>query len=238
MKKLIEFLRIFSILLTVVSFLFLVFSCTFLLTYDSSINFKSSILNIYGVISTFSGIYKFTFIVCAFWVTLRQLEISKNNYETTTNQIKFIQKDILDKHNKDITDETLKHCNLYFGEIQKEYKEIMEAKTINGLPLNWTNLKSITNKSLREKYGNLAEQIDVMERTTKNNILLTLYKYEAFSALFLHGNLDKELAKTIIGETFSRQVGLLLGIIAYFREDDESVFAKNIIKIYNEWKNE
>jgi hypothetical protein len=238
MKKLINLLQYFSISLSLISLFFIVFSLKTLLDFDNCISFAKSISNIYKALSTYSGIYNFTFIVCAFWATLRQLEISKNNYDTTSSQIQFVQDDIVDKRDKDIKDETLKQCNLYFGEIQKEYKEIMEAEKINGMPLNWQNLDSITNKSLREKYSNLSQQIDEIDRKIKNNILLTLYKYEAFSAIFLHGNLDKELAKNIIGETFSRQVGLLIGIIAYFREDEKSIFGINTIKLYNDWKKE
>ena len=235
MKKLINLLQFFCIILAIISLFFLFFSLISLLDFDNSISFANSVSNIYKALSTYSGIYKFTFIVFAFWATLRQLEISKNNYDTTSSQIMFVQDDIIDKNKKDVQNETLKQCNLYFVEIQKEYKDIMEAETIRGLPLNWTALRSITNESLREKYPNLSKQLDGIDRTVRNNILLTLYKYEAFSAIFLHGNLDKELAKNIIGETFLRQVSLLLGIIAYFREDDKSIFGINTIKLYNDW---
>lgn len=235
MKNLIKLLKYLSILFFSLSFFFLVFSFFFLLSYDNSVGFKDSINNIYFALSKFNEIYKFTFVVCAFWATLRQLELSKSSYEKTLKQIQFVENDILDKRNKDIINETLNQCNLYFEVLQKDYKEIMESKKINSIPLNWTNLQSITHESLRQNYSFITIQIDEIDRDIKNNILLILYKYEAFSTIFIHGNLDKELAKKIIGETFIRQVALLLGIVAYFREDDESVFGINIIKLYNEW---
>ena len=121
MKKLINLLQFFSISLTFISLFLLFFSLITLLDFDNSISFANTVSNIYKALATYSGIYKFTFIVCAFWATLRQLEISKNNYENTSSQIQFVQDDILDKRNKDVKNETLKQCNLYVGEIQKEY---------------------------------------------------------------------------------------------------------------------
>jgi len=215
---------------------FIVFSLTTLLRFDNSVTFAHSVDNIYKALATYSGLYKFTFIVCAFWVTLRQLEISFGNYNTTLTQVKFVQDDILDRRKKDITNETLKQCNFFLNELQVSFKEFMETDIVSGMPLDWRLLQSLTSSSLKDKYPTLFERLNAVDRLKKNQTLITLYKLEAFSSLFIHGNLDRQLAKEIIGHTFSKQVGFLLGVISYFREDDKTIFGLNTIKLYNEWK--
>lgn len=112
-KTLLKLLKYISISLGFVSLIFFLFSLYFLPQIDDSVSFVNTVNSIYNVISTYSGLYKFTFVVCAFWVTLNQLEISFNNYKTTLNQVKFIQEDILDRRKKDTTNETLKQCNFF-----------------------------------------------------------------------------------------------------------------------------
>jgi hypothetical protein len=237
MKTLITTLKFISIGLGLLSFFFLIFSLTTLLQFDNSVNFINSVDNIYKALATYSGLYKFTFIVCAFGVTLQQLEISFGNYNTTLKQVKFVQDDIIERRKKDITNETLKQCNFFLNELQVSFKEFIETDILNGimsqdLPL----LEPLTSSSLNDKYPNLFEKLNTVDRSKKNQALITLYKLEAFSSLFIHGNLDRQLAKEIIGHTFSKQVGFLLGVISYFRKDEKAIFGMNTIKLYNEWK--
>lgn len=124
---------------------------------------------------------------------------------------------------------------LFLNELQVSFKELIELDVLDGSPINW-HLQSPISSSLKAQYSLLSEKFDNMARPHKNQILITLYKFEAFSSLFVHGNLDRDLAKEIIGHTFSRQVSILIGIISYFRKTNESVFGLNTIKLYNEWK--
>jgi hypothetical protein len=236
MKRLITTLQILSIILSIISFFLIIYSFIFLLTPDSSVTIIKSIDNIYQALSTYSGIYKFTFIAFAFWATLRQLEISQKNYETTSGQIQFVQNDLNLKNHNEIKNETLKQCNYYLQDIQEAFKEYMETDKISSLPLHNIELKSYTNEMLRQSYGHLAGLIDKLDIPTKNNTIITLNKFEAFSALFIHGNLDKKLGRQLIGEAFTSQIGYLLGLISYFREDDDKIFCTNAIKLYHEWK--
>lgn len=236
MKRLITILQILSIILSITSFFLIIYSFIYLLTPDSSVTFVKSVDNIYKALSTYSGIYKFTFIAFAFWATLRQVEISQNNYETTSGQIQFIQNDLILKNQNEVKNETLKQCNYYLQEIQEAFKEFMETDRINSLPVHDITLRSYTNETLRQSYPHLAGSIDGLDIPTRNNIIITLNKFEAFSALFVHGNLDKKLGKQLIGEPFTSQIGFLLGLIAYFREDDEKIFCNNAIKLYHVWK--
>lgn len=235
MKRLITILKSLSIVLSLISVFFIAFSLFTTLRLDLSVNFSQTINNIYNAVSIYSGLYKFTFIVCAFWATIRQLEISQGNYQNSISQIKFVQSDILEKRKKDINAETLKQCNFYLQELQIAYKDLIETNVLSGLPLDWTGLHQITNDSMKEKYPTLYDRVNNIDRPYKNQILITLYKLEAFSSLFIHGNLDKQLAKQLIGDTYIKQVGFLLVLIAYFREDSQTVFAKNTIKLYFEW---
>jgi hypothetical protein len=236
MKPLITTLKYISIGLGVLSIFFVVFSMLTLLRFDSSITFAHSVDNIYKAVATYSGLYKFTFIVCAFWVTLRQLEISFGNYDTTLMQVKFVQDDIIERRKKDITNETLKHCNFFLNELQVSFKEFIETDIVSGMPIDWRLLQSLTSSSLKDKYPILYDKLNDVDRPKKNQTLITLYKLEAFSSLFIHGNLDRQLAKEIIGHTFTKQVGYSLGVISYFRDNEKTIFGLNTIKLYNEWK--
>lgn len=235
MKMLVKTLKYFSLGLGGISFFFIVFSLATLFHYNGSVNFGNLVDSIYKALATYSGLYKFTFIVCAFWVTLRQLEISFGNYDTTLKQVKFVQDDILDRRKKDITNETLKQCNFFLNELQVSFKEFIETDIVSGIPLDWRLLQTLTSSSLKEKYPTLYQKLNAVDRPKKNQTLITLYKLEAFSSLFIHGNLDRQLAKEIIGYTFSKQVGFLFGVISYFREDEKTIFGLNTIKLYNEW---
>lgn len=236
MKRLITILQILSIIFSITSFFLVIYSFIFLLTPDRSVTLIKSVDNIYNALSTYSGIYKFTFIAFAFWATLRQLEISQKNYETSSRQIQFIQNDLNLKKQNEVKNETLKQCNYYLQEIQEAYKELMETDKINSLPLHNIVLKSYTNETLRQSYEHLVSLIDNLDIPIKNNVVLKLNKFEAFSALFIYGNLDNKLGKQLIGEAFTSQIGYLLGLISYFREDDNKIFCTNTIKLYHKWK--
>jgi hypothetical protein len=235
MRKFITILQFLSVGFGIISLFFVIFSLSTKLHFDSSSNFSNSVDSIYNALTTYAALYKFTFIVLAFWVTLRQLEISQNNYNTTLKQVQFVQTDILDKRNKDIKTETLKQCNFFLNEMQVSFKDLIETEIVNGMPLDWRLLQTLTSSSLEKNYPTLYERMKAIERPRKNQILITLYQLEAFSSLFIHGNLDKQLAGDIIGYTYSKQIGFLLGILSFFREDATTVFGQNTIKLYHEW---
>ena len=177
MKRLITILQILSIILSITSFFLIIYSFIYLLTPDSSVTFVKSVDNIYKALSTYSGIYKFTFIAFAFWATLRQVEISQNNYETTSGQIQFIQNDLILKNQNEVKNETLKQCNYYLQEIQEAFKEFMETDRINSLPVHDITLRSYRNETLRQSYPHLAGLIDGLDIPTRNNIIITLKTY-------------------------------------------------------------
>lgn len=235
MNRLVTILKYVSIALGTISLFLIIFSLTSRLTFDSTVDMKITVDNIYGAIGVYSALYNFTFIVCAFWATLRQLEIAQNNNDHTFAQLKVVQDDIIDKRNRDTTNDTLKECNFYLRDLQVSFKEFIETNVVSGMPLDWSRLKTLTSDSLKEHYPNLYDRINNIEREKKNKILITLYQLEAFSSLFIHGNLDKKLGQEIIGKTFLKQVGFLFGVLSYFREDTDTVFGLNTIRLYDEW---
>jgi hypothetical protein len=238
MNKFIPILGYSSITLGLISLFLIILSLTSQLQFDPAADLKTTVDSIYSAVGIYSTLYNFTFIVCAFWATLRQLEIAQNNNDHTLAQLKFVQDDIVDKRNRDITNDTLKECNFYHRDLQISFKEFIETNIVNGMPLDWSELKTLTNDSLRENYPTLYDRISNIESEKKGKILITFYQLEAFCLLFTHGNLDKKLGKEIIGDTFLKQIGFLLGTLSYFREDTNTVFGRNTIKLYNEWKAE
>ena len=134
--------------------------------------------------------------------------------------------------------DTLKQCNFYFQEFQIAYKELMESNISQGMPIEWKLLTSYTSNEVNEKYTSQYDKFNAIDRPIKNQAILTLNKLEAFASFFICGKFNKDLANSIIGKIYSKQVGSLLGIISYFRHDDGLEFGQNTIKLYNEWNKE
>lgn len=234
MKRLIQILKYTTIGLLFVSIVFIVYSITRIVT-SCQIGL---IDRLYNTLVKYSGLYQFTLVVGAFWVTLRQLGISQSNLKNTLNQIQFAQKNIEEKRNKDITSETLKQCNVYLEEIQIAYKELIETNVLSGMALDWHLLVKPNSDSLKKHYPTAYEKFQQIDRSVKNQVLITLYKLEAFSILVIYGNLDKKLALEIFGYTFIKQTGFLIGLISYFRQENEHEFGQRTLRLYSEWKNE
>lgn len=235
MEKLQSALKHLSIILGLLSTFFILFSIISELYIDFEVDFVTSIKNIYNVIGRYSSLYTFTFIVCAFWATLKQLQISQANNLATLTQLKFVQEDIITRRNKDTVNETLKECNFYLRELQLTFKELSENMIPINFPIEWNELSQISNESLKKNYPTIFLQLESLNFATKNKLLLALYQIESFSSLFIHGNLDKGLARNIIGIAYRQQVGMMIGILAYFRRSEDAIFGVNIIELYNKW---
>ncbi len=189
----------------------------------------------YSILCEYSGLYKFTFIVLAFSVTLRQLKLSQENNERAINQLKLTQEEIETKTQKEIKNETLKQCNYFLNDIQLSFKELIGTNDFNGMPVKWDKLETVTNESLTKYYPAVLDKINKLNQKDKSDALIVLYKLEAFSSLFNHGFLDIELAKEIIGRTFYMQVGFLFGVIAYYRPENNLTFMKNTLELHKKW---
>ncbi|HBS88484.1 MAG TPA: hypothetical protein DEA97_18135 [Bacteroidales bacterium] len=214
---------------------FIVFSLSTGLQFEASVGFTQSIKNIYATIAAYSGLYQFTIIVLAFYATLKQIEISKESHNKTLEQIQFVQNDIIEKRSADLRSETLKQCNFYLNEMQVSFKDLIESNIFQSLSLNWVLLKEYDNPSLESSYPDFYKMMGKIERNSKNQVLIILYRLEAFSALFVHENLNMKIGYEIIGSTYSKQVGLLIGVISYFRETNNAEFCQNTIILYKEW---
>lgn len=192
---------------------------------------------VYSFLSTYSGLYNFTFIVLALLLTLHQIQLAQETNKETLNQIKFTQDDILLKRNKEINDETLVHCKYYFTDIQACFKELTELGAFDRMPIKWDFLKSVDSESLKEHGSYYKIALTNIDEHRKE-ILLCLYKLEAFSAMFVRGNLDLNLGKEIIGYTYYAQTELCLGLIALFRTGDQSPFCKDVLELRTKWKSQ
>jgi len=92
--------KIFQFLTTLAVWVSLACSITFFVhsslpLFNSKVQISFS--TIYSIVHEYSGLYKFTFIVIAAYLGLKQLELSQKNYQKTLDQLKFTQDDILYK---------------------------------------------------------------------------------------------------------------------------------------------
>ncbi len=148
----------------------------------------------------YSGLYQFTLVIIGFWVTLRRLKLSLDIDDKTVNTV------------------TLEQCNYYLTDIQVSFSLLIEDLASFGYNVKWAKLDVVTRENILLKYGEpTSAEIDNFLRSNKAIVLKPLYQLEAFSALFLKGNLNKELAYDVIGVTYDKQIGKLLGIITIAR---------------------
>lgn len=172
---------------------------------------------IYNSIKSYAGLHSFTIaVIAAYWGVVR-LRISLESKQT------------------EMKDKTIKLCEKYFTDIQISFKELIQNEHYSGIPLIWSKLTEVNRKSLKTDYKSSHDKIQNAEKQLKSQSLLTLYKLEAFSAAFLHGNTDLELGRKIIGETFCKQVGFLLGLIAYYRPEGSEELFGNTLNLKEKW---
>lgn len=182
-------------------------------------NGQRSAGSFYSIVAKRSGLYQFTLIVLAAMLALRQVRL-------VLGQNRWTEKD-----------ETLKQCNYFLTTIQESFKRFIDHSQYGGHKIEWTGIrKKLTRKDLMEVYPHEHESFRKIESDYKNEVLITLYMLDAFAARFIHGDLNIELAKKIIGDVYLKQVGLLMGMIAYFRTEGDENFFKSIIDLYDRWE--
>lgn len=234
MDILVKISRIIALIFVTVSVIIFIYTIFSRLRFDDTVSIIDSIDNTYNTISMYSGLYQFTFIVAAFWATTQQLQISLQGNKETLAQIKSTQADIKYKREKEITDDTLKHCIYYQTDLQVAFKELVESFESGLTIIEWNGSETFTRDMIVKNHKALYSTFK--EKKNRNEILLTLKRFEAFSSYFIHGNMDKNLGIRIIGTSYCKQAGLLLGLISFFRDNDESEFGLSTIKLYREWK--
>ena len=231
MKILENILKISVFILLIISSIYFLLS-VFNFLEQGNLNFEE----FYSSISEYSGIHKFMFLVLAGYLGLRRLKLSYENHQKTLDQLKLTENEIFRKRETDTNSKTLEHCEFYLNEIQIQFKDLIQNKYYQGIPLIWSNLGNISREELMNKYKVSYQKFIDAEKGLKSESLLTLYKLEAFAANFLIGNTDLELGKEIIGDISVKQVGYLLGLIAFYRtEDNENLFS-NILELKNKWE--
>jgi hypothetical protein len=233
MKTLLKFFGILAITFGAISLYFIGFSISTTIQTDGSFNFHETANKIYEALSIRAGLYSFSFVILAFWATLKQIQLNQENNKLTLQQLDSTQNEIIEKRNSEEKQETLKQCQIYFQDIQPLYNNFVEKYLQIDTPTIWDSLdKKYTRSMLKENYEGQFSILKDMEIPIQNHILLVLYKIEAFSSLFNHGNLDKQLAHRIIGRMFVIQIGSILGLISYFRGANNSIFGQNTIALY------
>lgn len=226
--------------LKILTFIVLAISiCFFIISILNFINLgteKYSFKSFYIAITEFSGIHKFMLAVLASYLGLSRLRLSYEGHQKTLDQLKLTESEINRKREGEIINETLKQCEFYLTDIQKQFRDLIQNKNYSGIPVMWSGLENITRESLQKKYSVSYDKFLKSEKEMKSESLLTLYKIEAFATIFLKGDRDLELGKKIIGNTYSKQVGYLIGLMAFYQtEGNETLFA-NTLALKKYWE--
>ena len=191
----------------------------------------------YLIISEYSGLYKITFVLIALFLTYRQVKLSQENNERTISDILKKQEEYNQKKVEIKTENTLIQCSIYSTSIQDSIKDFTDKGIFNGLlqlrlseNLNPINLKTlVANKTMYNI---------VFNHMTKHHgeISIFLQRMDSFSIYLLKGNIDFDLCGSIIGRTFMEQSEIWLGFIAYYRNDNNPLFANNILDLRGHWE--
>ena len=190
----------------------------------------------YSSISEYSGIHKFMLAFLAAYLGVSRLRLSSASHEKTLSQLKLTEEEIFRKRETETKNETLKKCEYYLTEIQVQFKTLVQNDNYSGIPVEWSRLEKISRNSLEINYNSTFKKLQIAEVNLKGESLITLYKLEAFSTVFLKGELDLDLGKKVIGEVYTKQISYLFGLIAFYRLEDNDRIFENIIELYEKWK--
>jgi len=190
----------------------------------------------YAEISKYSGIHKFMLAFLAAYLGLSRLRLSSASHQKTLSQLKLTEEEIFRKRETETKNETLKKCEYYLTEIQIQFKTLVQNDNYSGIPVIWSKLAQISRNSLEINYNTTFKKLQQAEVNLKGESLITLYKLEAFSTIFLKGELDLDLGKKVIGEIYTKQIGYLLGLIAFYRPEENDRIFENVIELYERWK--
>ena len=226
-------LKILTYIVLAISICYFVVSVINFLNYGKE---QYSFSNFYSSISEFSGIHKFMLAVLASYLGLSRLRLSQESHQKTLDQLKLTETEIERKKATERTDETLKQCEFYLTDIQKQYRDLIQNEHYSGIPIIWSGLENITRDGLQKKYKVSYNKFLKSEKELKSESLLTLYKLEAFATIFLKGDRDLELGKKVIGHTYSKQVGFLLGLIAFYQSEGNENLFSNTIELKKLWE--
>lgn len=156
-------------------------------------------------------------------------------------QLVVKQQTIAEEENKkkwkvEETNASLIQCQAYLNDIQTEMKTFLRADIHSGMVIEWPGLVEVTRLELERVYPRPCAKFQKMDSETFIQAVTLLYKLEAFASILIHGIADIEVAKKVIGSMYCRQIGSLIGTIAYLRT--ESHLFQNILELYAKWKQE
>lgn len=174
----------------------------------------------YNAVSKYSGLYKSTLGLFALWLATKRFQTSEK------------------RDDRAINDKTLEHCKYYLEDIQIDIKVFETEHQVIGTSVMLYDLNEVSEKEFRLKYPSKVKEVEKTYKTEGNKavILLLFRRIEVFSALLLKGNLDIELSKKIIGRTFMHQISQMLGLISYYRNEQNLEFMENTVELYLKWK--
>jgi hypothetical protein len=157
-------------------------------------------------------------------------------------QIIALEIDAKDRRQTEKVSETLKQCQFYLTQLQKDFKDL--STTNQSIPngFNFTINKEylfqdFTYEGLKEFSSVQLNSIRKALIENPSELLLTLGKLEAFSANVLHGNIDVDLLRKIIGEDYCEWVYKLSGYIAFYRNNQNPRYSEHILSLYTQWIN-
>ena len=135
-------------------------------------------------------------------------------------------------------EETLRQCQIYLIDLQIDLKNLNDLN----IPVKSIMISNYLKEPLEcsQITGNNLWYKLIQESLVNNHSILILFlnKLEAFSAYFLHGDLDLEFGKKLISENYIKQTKPFLAYIAYYRKDASSPFAESILQLYKSWGGE
>ena len=232
MKTTEQILKYLMIVFMTISGIYLVYSIIDVINLE---NREPYLLIFYNSIGKYSGLHVFTVVIIATYLGICRLRLSYESHQKTLDQLKLTEEEIQRRRDIEQKEESLKRCEYYLTDIQASFKKLIQHEKYSGLHTEWPKLTVINRISLKQSYKASHDKIQKAEKELKSQSLLTLYKLEAFSAAFLHGNTDLELGNQMIGIVFCKQVEFLLGIIAYYRTEGNEKLFENTLKLRNHW---
>ncbi|WP_153732548.1 DUF4760 domain-containing protein [Sporosarcina obsidiansis] len=167
-------------------------------------------------------------LVIGVFIGIKQFKIAKD-------EIQLLKKDYETRNKRASVEKSIEYLNLFATEFIPKASEVQlnikqNVTQIYKGPIN-NDFRFDDNCNLKSKYIQ-----DLLRKSIENDAVDVLNRFEYFSAAFVSGLADEELAFTPLSRIYCEYIESMYVVLCYLRKDEDHSSFENTVKLYNSWK--
>lgn len=157
------------------------------------------------------------------------------HFKVAKDEIKLLKKDYETRNERASIEKSIEYLNLFATEFIPKAGQVIEKiegkvnDTYKG-PIN-KDFRFDENCKLESKYIK-----EILIASVQNDAIDILNRFEYFSAAFVSGLADEELAFNPLARTYCSYIESLYVILCYLRRDEDHNTFEYTVKLYDLWK--